>query len=182
LHAPAHGGFIERLEHRTLEVHAFRNRNAGAAPGDGQGTGVVRIPDLFLVAAPQFDFVAVAFGDEQAGRRAVHLDHRVVGGGGAVHEDVQVAAERRKLDVEALGELLQPAHDAARLVVERGRRLVEHDLAARCHTKKVGERATDVHPNPVAHCVYRREARSASVAASSTASVRSSSEPVSTTP
>ena len=70
---------------------------SGCAPGGARSGSarVVRIPDLFLVAAPQLDLVAVPFGDEQTRRRAVHLDHRVVGGGGAVHEDLEVAGTNR---------------------------------------------------------------------------------------
>ena len=115
----------------ALEVHALRDRDAGPPACDRDRARVVRVPDLLFVAAPQLDLVAVTFGHEQAGRRAVHLDHRVVGGGRAVHEDVEVAAEPVELHAEALGELLEPVHHARRLVVERGRRLVEHDLAAR---------------------------------------------------
>ena len=61
----------------------------------GIGAGIRRVPDLLLVDPAHLDLVAVALGDEQAGRRAVHLDHRVVGGGGAVHDDVELARRAR---------------------------------------------------------------------------------------
>ena len=121
-------------------------------------------------------------GDEQAGGRAVHLDHRVVGGGGAVDDDVEVAAEVAEVEPEPLGELLDAAHHADGLVLERRRRLVEHDLAFGRHADEVGERPPDVTPDPVARRRHagsaRRDSRSSLVAVSSTASVRSSSEPV----
>ena len=135
----------------ALEVHALRDRDARPPARDRDRARIVRVPDLFLVAAAQLDLVAVALGDEQPGRRAVHLDHRVVGGGGAVHEDVEVAAERVELDAEALGELLEPVHHARRLVVERGRRLVEHDLARGRDADQVGERAADIDSYPETH-------------------------------
>ena len=125
------GVLVEREQHVALEVHAFRDRDAGPPARDRDRARIVRVPDLFFVAAAQLDLVAVALGHEQPGGRAVHLDHRVVGGGGAVHEDVEVAAERVELDAETLRELLETVHHAGRLVVERRGRLVEHDLARR---------------------------------------------------
>ena len=95
-------------------------------------------------------------------------------------------AELAERETEAVGELPEPVHHAARLVVERARRLVEHDLAGGRDADEVGERAPDVDPDAVAHAqrLGRAHARrgAASVAASSIASVRSSREPVSTTP
>ena len=60
-------------------------------------------------------------------------------------------AEVGEREAEAVGELREPVHDAGRLVVERGRRLVEHDLAVGRHADEVGERPADVDPDPVAH-------------------------------
>ena len=98
----------------ALEVHALGDRDARPAAGDRARARIVRVPDLFLVAAPQLDLVAVALGDEQAGGRAVHLDHRVVGGRGAVHEDVELARRTSASDeAEAVGELAEPVHHAA---------------------------------------------------------------------
>ena len=151
LDAAPHGVLVERLQHRTLEVHTLADRDAGAAPGDGRGARIVRVPDLFLVAPAQFDLVAVTFGDEQTRLRAVHLDHRVVGGRGAVHEDVEIRAERREREAEPLRELTEAVHHAARLVVERRGRLVEDDLAGGCDTDDVGERAADVDSDAISH-------------------------------
>ena len=58
----------------------------------GSGAGIRRVPDVLLVAAPQLDLVAEALGDEEPGRRARHLDHRVVAGGRAVHDRRRCAA------------------------------------------------------------------------------------------
>ena len=117
----------------------------------GIGPGAFGSQICFLVAAPQLDLVAVAFGHEEAGVGAVHLDHRVVGGGGAVHEDVELGAELRQRQAEALGSWPRPVHHADRLVVERARRLVEHDLARGRDANEVGERSADVYSDAVTH-------------------------------
>ena len=151
LHTPAHRVLVERQEHLAVEVDALGDRDARPAARDGRRRGVARIPDLFLVHPTHLDLVAVPFGDQQARLGAVHLDHRVVGGRGAVHEDVDVAAQLRDGDPEPGGELLEPLHHAGRLVVERRVGLVERDVTCRGHADDVGERAADVHTDPVAH-------------------------------
>ena len=87
------------------------------AIGSGAGYDGSQISSLWHAA--HLDLVAVALGDEQAGGGAVHLDHRVVGGGGAVHEDVELRAELGEREPEALGQLAEAVHHADRLVVER---------------------------------------------------------------
>ena len=118
--------------------------------------------------------------------RAVHLDHRVVAGGGAVHHDVELVAELGQRHAEVLSELAQAVHHAARLIVERRWRLVEHHVAISGDADQVGKGAADVDTHAVArHGVasfLRMSARSVVVAGSLIASVRSSSEPVNTTP
>src|SRR5262249_14128650 len=118
---------------------------------DRFGSGIVRVPDLFLVTTPQLDLVAVPFGHEQPRRRAAHLDHRVVGGGGAVHDNVEGTTEVGWRQAAALGELRETVHDAYGLVIDRGRGLVEHDLAVGRHADEVGEGATDVDPYSKPH-------------------------------
>ena len=118
------------------------DRDARPAAGDRRRRRVRRVPDLLLVHPAHLDLVAMALGDEQAGRRAVHLDHRVVGGGRAVDDDVELRGRSRSsVSAEAVGELADAVHHADRLVVERRRRLVEHDLAVGRHADEVGERA-----------------------------------------
>ncbi len=115
------------------------------------GPGRVRVPDLFLVATSKLDLVSVPLGHEQAGGRAVHLDHRVVGGGGAVHEDLELGTKLRQRQAETLGQLAEPGHDPDRLVFERARCLVEHDLTGWCDADEIGERAADVDSDAVPH-------------------------------
>src|SRR5680860_1308226 len=120
---------------------------------------------------------------EEAGGGAVHLDHGVVGGRSAVHEDVELRAEVGQWRVEPAGQLGEAVHHARRLVVDRGWGLVEDDVVVGRDADEVGERPPDVDPDPIAHQRgARRSERSFSVASSSTARVRSSSEPVSITP
>ena len=74
----------------------------------GGGAGYVGSQISSLWHAAHLDLVAVALGDEQAGRRAVHLDHRVVGGGRAVDEDVELARRTPRAErSNRLGELLR---------------------------------------------------------------------------
>ena len=67
LHAAPHGVLVERQQRPspskfTRSGIGMRARRRAI----GVGPGIVRVPDLFLVAAPQLDLVAVALGDEQA--------------------------------------------------------------------------------------------------------------------
>jgi hypothetical protein len=143
--------FVERFHHLALEVHPLRDRDAGAAARDGIRRRIGGVPDLFLVDAAHLDLVAVTLGHQQARRRAVHLDHGVVGGRGAVHEDVEITAEVGDRGPEPFGKLRKAVHHADRLVVGRGRGLVEHDVAVGRHTDQIGERPADVDADPVAH-------------------------------
>ena len=146
LDAGAHGVFVERQEHLAVVRTPFGNRDADPPPSDGDGSRVRRIPDLLLVHATHLDLVAMPAGDEQTGRRAVHLDHRVVGGGGAVHDDLELPAEVVDREPEALCQLRHAVHHADRLVVEGGRRLVEHDLAGRRDADQISERPPTSQP------------------------------------
>ena len=185
----ADGVLVEGQHDVALEVAPLGDRDAGPPPGDGSGSGVGRVPDLLLVDPPHLDLVAVAFGDEQPGGRAVHLDHRVVGSGGAVDHDVEPLAQLTDVEPEAFGQLGKAVHHADRLVVERRRHLVEHDVAGGGDADDVGEGATDVDADAVAagpvrgqRAAARCSTRRVAVASSSMARVRSSSEPVRTTP
>ena len=83
----AHGGFVERHDDLAFVVEPFGNADAPAALRDRRRRRQRRVPDVFLVAAAQLDLVAMALRGDQPGHRAAHLDHRVVGGGRAVHDD-----------------------------------------------------------------------------------------------
>ncbi len=149
LHAPPYGHLVEREHDVAFEVTALGNRDPGPATGNRVGRRVGRIPDVLLVVAAQFDLVAVAFGGQQSGGGATHLNHGVVGGGRAVHERLQAGAERRALDPETGRQLLDPGEDADRLVGRRGGGLVQYDPAIGGDADEVGEGAAHVHPNPV---------------------------------
>jgi hypothetical protein len=190
-HARPHRILVQRQQYLALEVDPLGDRNAGPAARDRLGARRRRIPDLFLVAASQLDLVAVALGDEQSGVGTVHLDHRVVAGGGAVHDDLDLVAELGRAQAELFGELSDALHHAGALIVERGWGLVEQHFACGCDADQVGERSPDIDTQPVAlgrvhefaaDDLPRRVARSRSVASISVVSVRSASDPVSTTP
>ena len=89
----------------ALEVDPLGDRDAGPPAGDRDRGRGRRVPDLLLVDPAHLDLVAVALGDEQAGGRTVHLDHRVVRGRGAVDEDVHLVAEL----AQATGRSARPA-------------------------------------------------------------------------
>ena len=185
LHALAHRVLVEGKDDAALEVDPLGDRDARPPPGDRQGSGIGGVPDLLLVHPAHLDLVAVTAGDEEPGVRPLHLDHGVVRDGGAVDEGVDAGAEVGGGQLRPLCEQGDAVHHPDRLVVGCGRGLVEQDLAFGRDADEVGERAADVDPDAVPGRVghpARRDARSCSVAAASTSSVRSSSEPVSTTP
>ena len=159
LHAPPYGHLVEREHDVALEVTAFGNRDPGPATGNRMGRRVGRIPDVLLVVAAQLDLVAVAFGGQQPGGGAAHLDHGVVGGGRAVHERLQAGAEGRAVDAETGRQLPDPGDHAIRLVGWRGGGLVQYHLAIRGDADEVGEGAAHVHPDPVPTLRHARPPR-----------------------
>ena len=90
LHTLADRGFIEGQERVAFKARALRNRDAVTATRDWFGATRGRIPDLFFVATTHLDFVTMTFGDEQSGWCTVHLDHGVVAGRGAVHNQLKL--------------------------------------------------------------------------------------------
>src|SRR5439155_20895609 len=97
LHAPAgaaHGLLVERRDHVALEVEPLGDAVAAAARADGRRGRLRRVPDVLLVAAADLDLVAMALAGEEAGGGSRHLDHRVVGGGSALHGVVGRGEER----------------------------------------------------------------------------------------
>ena len=104
-------------------------------------------------------------GDEQPGGRAIHLDHRVVGRGGAVHDDVELRAEIGKGEPEPLTDQLPHRHQSGRADDQRvpAARLVElqlpHQLRADVRLPQpddVADEAAAVllhHPQPAPHRV-----------------------------
>ena len=90
LYSVAHGGFVERKQRVALEARALRYRDAVPAPRDRFGATRRRIPDLFFMASAHLDFVTMTFGDEQPGWCTIHLDHGVVAGRGAMHNQLKL--------------------------------------------------------------------------------------------
>ena len=169
LHAAAHGVLVERQEHLALEVHALADRDARPPPGDRDRARVVRVPDLFLVAAPQLDLVAVAFGDEQArsprrSSRSSCCRRWSCRARGCRARAQNSASARPKRSASWPSPFITPRDWSSSV----RRRLVEHDLAVGRDADQVGERAPDVDPDPVAHrlsgAIAARSARSCSVA------------------
>ena len=181
-HRLAHRVLVERRHHRAAEIEPLGNAEAVAPARDRRRRRERRIPDVLLEAAADVDLVAVALRGEQAGLRAVHLDHRVVGGGGAVHDEIGAREERSRVEAVAAREQLDSVHDAAALVVERSRHLEQLDSAVGQREDEVGERATDVDADPEAHLYALARSRSALVPSWSTARASSSRLPVNTTP
>ena len=167
----------------ALEVDPFGDRDACPAPGDRQGSGIVgsQISSLCtrrISISSRCPWVTNSRLPRRSSRswccpRIVVPCTRMSSVGRTA------SSEQRPV---ALGEQREPVHHPRRLVVERGRGLVEQDLALGCDADEVGERAADVDADAVARLgpVTRLGGTpvAARVAAASTASVRSSSEPV----
>ena len=149
-YAPPHGLFVEPHDDVALEVAAFGNGNACAAPCDRMGRWGGRVPDLLFVVSAQLDLVPVPLGGEQSGGSAAHLNHGVVGRGRAVDEGLQGPAEGLRAEAEGARQLRHRGEDPDRLVVGRRRCLVHDDLPVRRDADEVGECAPDVDADPVA--------------------------------
>ena len=100
-----------------------------------QGSGRPRLREV--------EEMTEALVDDDADLRATALEHRVRGGGGAVHE----RAQRLGLDARLPADLLEALHDAARLVAGGRRDLQQpHAAVAGVVQEDVGERPSDVDP------------------------------------
>ncbi len=167
-----------------------RRSRAGPAAARSARAAEGRVPDVLLVAAAHLDLVAESLGDEQPGRRARHLDHRVVARGRPVHDRRRSApapprSSRGPRRPRACPMPSSTPSDWSLGVVGVFSRTT---VPSERRQHAVGERPADVDADPVrqrrsgVHRAARRSARSASVASWSRARVMSSSEPVMTTP
>jgi hypothetical protein len=141
---------VERHDDVTLEVEPLGHADAAAPRADRRRGRRRRVPDVLLEAAPELDLVAMAVARDQAGHRAVHLDHRVVGGGRAVHDALGPREELLEGQLLARRETTETDHHPAALVVERARRLVEMERAVGAYQHQVREGTADVDPDAVA--------------------------------
>src|SRR5207249_2659278 len=106
---------------------------------------------VLLVAAADLDLVAMALAGEETGGGSRHLDHRVVGGGRAVHDEVGRGEERLAREALARREQRDAAEHALGLVVRRGRVLVEHEPSVPAGEDQVGEGAAHIDADAVTH-------------------------------
>ena len=156
-HLNAHLVIVERGQHAALVIEAFFQRQAVAARDELRRRRSARVPDVLSVSAAELDLVATALRDQQAGLRPGQLDHGVVGGRGAVDDQVGLAEKLLYRLIALRGELLDPVHHADRLIGRRGRVLPEREPAVGLDDQEVGERSSDVDPDPVAHPLASRQ-------------------------
>src|SRR5204863_4500397 len=100
-------------------------------------------PDVLFVPAADLDLVAMAFAGDEPRQRARHLDHRVVGGGRPVDDEIGAPQQPGDREADAIGELADATEDAFGLVARRGRVLLERDRSV-MNEDEIGERAADV--------------------------------------
>ena len=166
----AHALLVELAVDGALTRDALVHLESYPAAGDGLGGRVARVPDVLLVAAPHFDFVAEALGDQQAGRGPGHLNHAVVRRRGAVHHRRGPPQQRGGVgQALRLGQAGDAGQDAVGLVLGGRRRLLQHDGAVGAQQDAVGEGPADVDPDAVAVAAHAppssdRSARSCFVA------------------
>ena len=185
----AHPFFVQRYVHRPFRSETLGHLEPHAPAGDGWGRFEGGVPDVLFEAAAQLDLVPVALGDDEAGGGTRHLDHGVVGDGGAV--DDRLAAFQKRLDVLVVLGHSQPPQalqDAGRLVRRYRRRLLQEEGAIGSQQHAVGEGSTDIDAHTVSLGHDRTVPSAASsdrtvlVASSSTARSIPSRVPVITTP
>ncbi len=145
-HAPAgtaHRLLVERDDDPAFVVEALGHAVAPAAGTDRRRRGERGVPDVLLEAAPDLDLVAVALARDEPRHGAGHLDHRVVGGRGPVHDHLGRGEQIGERELHAVGEPPDAADHALGLIARRRRMLLERDAAV-VDEDEVGERAADV--------------------------------------
>ena len=91
----AGGGLVERGEDAAAGVHALGDLEAEVARDDRREAAGHAV-GLRAGAAAELEHVAEARGGDQAGAGEAALEHGVGGGGGAVHDQVDVGERRRR--------------------------------------------------------------------------------------
>ena len=125
---------------RAVGERALRHVEAQVARDERPRQVDVEVVDLVAALARDLDRVAVPFGREQRGGRALALDDRVRHERRAVH-DARDVADRDAVRLERLAE---DRLDRARGLVRRRQRLADRDEPVLAHDAEIGERAADV--------------------------------------
>jgi hypothetical protein len=144
------GLLVERHHDVALEVEPLGHAVAPPARTDRRGGGSAGSQMSLLVAAADLDLVAVPVAGDEPGDRAGHLDHGVVGGGGAVGDRVGALQQAFERKGHAIGDVggCRPAPPRTG-VARRGRMLLDGEPAV-VHEHHVGEGPPDVDADAIA--------------------------------
>ena len=89
----ASGLFIKWCVYAPVEQYALGYSQSSSSRYDGFGWSETYVPDVFLITSTQFQFVAKAFGGQQDGAGAVHLNQCIVRHRGAVNDGIDLAQQ-----------------------------------------------------------------------------------------
>jgi hypothetical protein len=113
--------FIERADDVAAKVQTFGHAHASSSRCDGHRRWECWVPYFFFEAAADVDLVAMTFGRDQSRQGTVHLDHRIVGGGRAVNDEIGGFEKCAGIEPAIGREHGETGHEALRLVFQRAR-------------------------------------------------------------
>ena len=179
------GFLVERRFDGPVRPKPFRNRQPSAPRNDREGRLESHVPDVFLVATSQLEFVAKAFRGQKPRDCAIHFDEGIVGDRRAVDDCIHAPEKCAQFFAAAGGQFFETLENSQRSVGGRTQNLFENPFSI-ANQGEIRERSADVDPDTQAHdetaffevsCPLRCR-----VASRSTSRSSASSEPRKTTP
>ena len=139
-------GLIERLQHRTARIDAFRHFQAALARHQRHRRAHSVVVEMRPHLAADLQHVAKSPRDDQPGGDATALDHHVGGDRGAMTDEADLA----RRDAQRVQQHAKAGFDRLGRIGRRGRHLeVPQHAVGRVVQSEVGERAADVEADAI---------------------------------
>ena len=135
---------VERRRDLAVEAHPLSHTEAARPWHEGYGGRHSQVVAVVLEPFAHLDDVAVAFGREHAGFRALALKQRVGGDRRAVDNEVGGRQQRAGIGPELRSEEIETVHDTDGRVLRSRGRFGDCDPPVLVHRHEVGEGAADV--------------------------------------
>ena len=138
-------GLVEGADDAPGAVEPLVHTDAQVAVNELARMLEVDVEALGLETVAEIEDVAESLGAQERGAWAVSLDHRVGGGGGAVHEEICAGEQLVGVEAELVSDRPHTGEDAG-AEVARGRLLLpeEQHLSVLGGHREIGERAADI--------------------------------------